>query len=150
MRKAGAFVALVLASAAVAGIALAVHPASSAFSVQYVRTGGFAGANDVLTIDDTGRALYVSRFGQSFNASLTQSELTDLKSVLAANLGSIQTGVIHPKSGVADFFSYDLTVTVGGKQAHLSWVDGWASAEPLPPELQTIQQALLATIAGLS
>ncbi len=150
MRKAGALVALVLASAAVAGIALAVHPAASAFSVQYTRTGGFAGANDVLTIDDAGRAAYSSRFGGSFNASLTQSELADLKNVLAENLDSVQTSVIHPRNGTADFFSYGLTTTIDGKQAHLSWVDGWASAEPLPPGLQAIQQYLQATIAAQS
>ncbi len=149
MRKAGALVALVLASAAVAGIALAVHPANPAFSLQYTRTGGFAGANDVLTVDDMGRVVYSSHFGQSFNASLTQSELAGLKDVLVANLGAIQTGAIGPKSGAADFFSYDLTVSVGGKQAHLSWVDGWASSEPLPPQLQAIQQALQATVAGM-
>jgi len=149
MRKAGALVALVLALAAVAGIALAFHPTSSAFSMQYARTGGFAGADDVLTIDNMGRVTYSSRFGESFNVSLTQAQLADLKNVLATSLDSVRTSAIPPKSGVADFFSYDLTVDVGGTRARLSWVDGWAAAEPLPPELQAIQQALQAVIAGM-
>ncbi len=150
MRKTGALVVLVLASAAVAGVALALSPGTAAFSVQYVRTGGFAGANDILTIDDMGRVAYSSRFGQAFNASLSQPELASLKGVLATNLGSIQTTTIHPRSGAADFFSYDLNVTINGKTTHLSWVDGWAAQEPLPPELQTIQQSLQATIQAQS
>ncbi len=149
MKKVAALVVLVLASAAVAGVALAL-PGNTAFSVQYVRTGGFAGANDVLTIDDMGRVAYSSRFGQPFNASLTQPELASLKSVLAANLDSIQTTTIHPRSGAADFFSYDLNVTIDGKTTHLSWVDGWAAQEPFPAELQSIQQSLQATIQALS
>ncbi len=68
------------------------------------------------------------------------------ESALAANLGSIQTSAIDPKSGAADFFSQDLTVTIDGKQACLSWV---GSGSPLPPELQNILNSLQYMIEAL-
>ena len=58
--------------------------------------------------------------------------------------------MVHPRDGMADFFSYDHTATIGGKTTHLSLVDGRASAEPLPQWLQTIQQALQSIIQANS
>ncbi len=146
MRGITASVALVLVAVAVAGVVSVVpsiYPADdSAFSLQFVRTGGYAGVNDTLAIDERGAVTYSSRFGQSFNATLTQSELSDLRHVLTTSLGSIQSSALHPRSGVADFFSYGLTVTMDGKTTHLSWVDEWATLEPFPSGLQAVQQTL--------
>ncbi len=155
MNASAGFVALALVSAAIVGVAAnlptpyQVSQSGSDFSLQFVRTGGFAGAHDVLTIEQ-GRAVYTSRFGPGFNVTLTQSELSSLRDALSANILSIPSTVVHPKSGMADFFSYGLNATVGGKTTTVSWVDGWASLEPLPQGLQPILQVLQGIIQAHS
>ncbi len=155
MNTVAGFAVLVLVSAAVVGVAAAVpslHPADESgpiFSVQFVRTGGFAGVHDTLTIGD-GMAAYSSRSGSNFNATLTQSEFSSLRDTIITNMGTLQLSVIHPRTGIADYFSYDMTATINGQTTHLSWVDGWASLEPFPQGLQIIQQALQGTIQAHS
>ena len=148
MRETATFAAVTLVLIAAMGMAAQVHVPQngggndSAFSLQFVRTGGIAGANDVLIVDSSGLATYSSRFGPAFNASLSSSEIHELEQVLNTNLGAIQPGVFHSKSGAADFFWYSLDVTVGGKTTHISWMDEWATSEPFPDGLRAIQQAL--------
>ena len=156
MNGTSAFAAVVLASIAALGfIALApqfqsgVEPTPS-FSLQFVRTGGFAGTNDTLTVDGSGGAAYSSRFGTSFNAMLSAFEFSHLKQELSTNLYQIQTEVFQPKGGAADFFAYGLVVKSGNQTTQLSWVDEWASSESLPAELRALQQTLQDTIQVLT
>ncbi len=150
------YATLVLISVAMMGVVAAVpwagseSEANTSFSLQFVRTGGFAGVNDVLTIDQSGAVSYVTRFGHSFNASMSQSDLVNLKKATVAGLSAIQTNAFQPKNGVADFFTYGLTVTADGKTTQVTWVDPWASSVPLPAELQSVHLLLQTTIQSLS
>jgi hypothetical protein len=152
MRGATLFTVIAILTAATVGLVSVIplgqsdnvsHPS---FSLQFVRNGGIAGAHDVLLIDESGRVSYTSRFGPSFNASLSQHDLSSLRETLATGISAIQTTSIHPKGGAADFFSYDLTVTIGNKTTTLSWIDQWASSDPLPAGLHDIHLALQSMI----
>ncbi len=151
-----ALVVAILASFVVAAAAIAVpgvfgsSSANASFSLQFTRTGGLAGANDVLTISQSGDVSYTSRFGTGFNATLSRDELSVLENSLVADLGAIQTSVLSPKDGAADFFNYHLTVTVNGRTTQLSWVDEWASLGAFPAELRNVQQMLQNTIQSLT
>lgn len=122
----------------------------SAFSLQFVRMGGIAGTNDTFTVDTLGGATYSSRFGLSLSATLTPYELSHLKQELNTNLGRIEQKVFQPRGGAADYFVYALVVRLGDQAVHLSWVDEWASAEPFPAELRSLQQTLQDAIHLLS
>ncbi len=155
MTKNKALVVAILATFVVAAAAIAVpgvfgsSPASTSFGLQFTRTGGLAGANDVLTVSQSGDVSYTSRFSTGFNATLSRDELSTLEDSLVTNLGAIQSSVFSPKEGAADFFSYHLSVAVNGKTTQLSWVDEWASLGAFPTELRNVQQMLQNTIQSL-
>ena len=156
MKGTSAYAAAVLASIIVLGF-IAVVPLlqptdgpKSTFSLQFVRTGGFAGTNDTFTVDASGGATYSSRFGPSFNATLSAYEFSHLKQELSTDLARIQPKVFQPRGGAADFFAYGLVVRFGDQTTQLSWVDEWASSEPFPAELHALQQTLQDTIQVLT
>lgn len=148
--------ALVAVSIVVLGFAVVLpqlQPSSepsSSFSLLFNRTGGFAGVDDTLTVNAAGGVTFSSRYGTSLNATLNAFEFSHLKQEVRTYLYKIQPMIFHPRNGSADFFAYRLIVKSGDQTSQLSWVDEWASTEPIPSELRTLQQTLQGTIQVLT
>lgn len=105
--------------------------------ITYVRTGGFAGIRDVLTIYQDGTAYLQSRTIGFLEIKLTEEELKAVKLMLEEmrSLGSLSYGA---RQGAADFFSHSI-VSDG---IEVSWVDQWAAREELPLQLSASQLLL--------
>ena len=119
------------------------HPAApGSFRVEYTRTGGIAGVSDTLVIRDDGSATLTSTHGISFNGTVSAAELSELKHVIATNLGGISSATLQPRSGAADYFGYRLAVTNGTGTTRIVWVDQWAVNGTFPGGLKAIQGEL--------
>jgi len=119
------------------------------------RTGGIAGANDLLLIDRDGAGRYSRGFGGDKAFRLSTDELYRLKALIVGNdFQAVTPETYGAKPGAADYFVYSLTVTyytegqeTGNKT--VSWVDDWALKEPLPENLDRIRRGLEALVAEL-
>jgi hypothetical protein len=143
---------LALVFAAAIGIALVMgalayyqypHPAADdGFRLEFTKTGGIAGISDTLVIRDDGSATLTSTHGVSFDGTVSAAELSELKHVIATNLGSISTTTLQTKAGAADYFGYRLSVTNGMGTTQIAWVDQWAVNGTFPDGLKVIQGEL--------
>ena len=122
--------------------------------IEWERTGGFAGANDNLTIGIDNIAHYSSKFhaGKTFKVDLKPQQVRELKRIIIGNnFTTINPESYQAKPGAADYFTYELTVAIH-KEAGMKtsktvvWVDGWASETPLPDQLITIQRGIEALV----
>ena len=122
--------------------------------IEWKRTGGFAGADDNLTIGIDNIAQYSSKFhsGKTFKVDLTPQQVRELKRIVVGNnFTTINPESYQAKSGAADYFTYGLTVTIH-EEAKVKitktvvWVDEWASQTPLPDQLITIQRGIEALV----
>lgn len=121
------------------------------FSLVWHRTGGIAGANDVFRVSPDGFAAYTSRFAGSFNTTLSREALAQLQALIIEHeLLRLQPTEFHGKPGAADYFAYELEVTVNGTTKRIVWVDAWAADPPLSPQLANFQNALQAFIKDLT
>lgn len=109
------------------------------FRLEFSKTGGMAGVNDILTIRGDGSATLVSRYGVSFNATVPIVEFSELKQVVAKNLDNISPRTFQAKAGTADYFGYQLAVTTDAGRTELLWVDQWAVNGTLPDGLSALQ-----------
>jgi len=118
--------------------------------IEWKRTGGFAGADDNLTSGIDNIAHYSSKFhaGKTFKVELTPQQVRELKrTIIGNNFTAINPESYQAKPGAADYFAYELTVTIheeaGMKTSKtVTWVDRWASETPLPEQLITIQRGI--------
>jgi len=118
--------------------------------IEWKRTGGFAGADDNLTIGIDNIAHYSSKFHaeKTFKVDLTPQQVRELKRIIVGNnFTTINPESYQAKPGAADHFTYELTVTIH-EEAKVKitktvvWVDEWASQTPLPDQLITIQRRI--------
>lgn len=127
-----------------------IKPQQEDISVEFHRTGGFAGFDDMLTVEQGGAASLKSSMHGDVEFTLTEAQWTGLVNLIKETDFSTLESSYDPSSGVADFFSYALMVQVGGEEAEVMWVDGWASENPVPGELTALQEYLLDIIDGLA
>lgn len=122
--------------------------------VEWKRTGGFAGADDNLTIGIDNIAYYSSKFhgGKTFKVDLTPQQIREIKRIIIENnFTTISPESYQARPGAADYFTYELTMTIH-KEASVKttktivWVDEWASETPLPDQLIAIQRGFEAFI----
>ncbi|MEM2906293.1 MAG: hypothetical protein QW057_00465 [Candidatus Bathyarchaeia archaeon] len=119
------------------------------------RTGGIAGADDLLVIEPDGRGRYTSRFTGEKTFALTVREVFQLRAIIVGNdFQTVMPETYGAKPDAADYFSYSLTVTYyrEGREAAnktVSWVDPWALRQPLPKNLEQIRSGLEAFVAEL-
>ena len=103
------------------------------------RNGGFAGVTDELTIDVDGFVLYDSTIFGSFELLLNADEVAGLM----ASAERVTTGNVYSaEEGMADFFTYRLTIQTFLTSEQVEWVDEWASAETLPEQLIEFQNKM--------
>jgi emfourin len=143
---------LVIAGLAAVGVAIAVAVPMAILALQgshelkfeYAKAGGIAGVNEKLVFDskasfDSKTNIIVFYKGTS---GATQKQLSDaqVQAIREAIAGSgfFAMDGIPPKTGQADYFSYSLTVTTEDMTHSVSWVDDFASSEPVPEELKNI------------
>lgn len=112
--------------------------------LEYTKTGGIAGINQYLKIDEFGN-LIASSTGIEQQSKLSQQSITKIKDILIENdFFDIYPIVYNAAPGNADFFAYSLTVTMADLRKQIIWVDSWASEDELPEELLSIQAELAA------
>lgn len=139
MRK---LVLLVLAVAVICiAVGLYVYQATTTTDeitqLTWEKTGGIAGLSEILVVEANGTASYHSnRFGDA-KIILTDAEVKELMNK-AENLFA-ENKMYRPKLGVADYFTYQLTLYTASASTKVTWVDEWASEEAIPKELSDFQ-----------
>jgi len=122
--------------------------------IEWKRTGGFPGAEDNLKVGIDNIAYYSSKFhaGKTFRVDLTPQQVRELKRIIMGNnFTNVKPESYQAKPTAADYFTYELTVTIR-EEAEVKttktvvWVDEWASERPLPDQLITIQRGIEALV----
>ena len=103
------------------------------------RNGGFAGVADELTIDIDGFVLYDSSIFGSSELLLDADEVAGL---IASAERVVTRKIYFAEEGMADFFTYRLTIQTFLTSEQVEWVDEWASAETLPAQLIEFQSKI--------
>lgn len=116
--------------------------------LEFARSGGVASSSYTLVVMPSGEAVLLDRYRVVWNASLSQSEIQNIReNVVRGGLLTLGSGSYPPKPGAADFFTYHLHVVVGSDKVEttksFNWVDEGASSLPIPTELRSVQDQLL-------
>ena len=123
-----------------------VNASEAVTRITWEKTGGVAGLSELLIIDANGSASYHSNWLGDAKVVLDENQVTELMS----RVNSITVSKEYPpKSGVADYFTYRLTLHTASSIKTVTWVDEWASAETLPKELLDIQTYANGIILGV-
>jgi hypothetical protein len=137
-----------VAAAAVYYYSFMMKPSLEVTGIVWRRSGGFAGFGETLTVGSDGSVALSSNFLGEVEFTLIEEEWEGL-GALIADSGFMELDENYgAKSGVADFFTYSLTVELGSTSKKVQWVDDWASAEELPPGLGDIGEDILALFQG--
>jgi hypothetical protein len=142
---------LVIAGLAAVGVALAIAVPMAILALQgshelrfeYIKSGGIAGINERLAFDSMKSfdsktnviTFYQSTLGATGERQLSDAKVQELREAVAGSGFFAFDTVYPPRQGPADYFSYSLTITMDGRTHSVSWVDDFASAEPVPQGL---------------
>jgi hypothetical protein len=140
---------LVIAGLAAVGVAIAVAVPLAILAMQgsydlkfeYVKSGGIAGINDRLAFDSQTGVFSFERNGAisgSEERQMSGAKVQELREAIAESGFFAMDGVYPPRQGPADYFSYSLTITMDGRTHSVSWVDDFATAEPVPEGLKDV------------
>ncbi len=139
---------LVIAGLAAVGVAIAVAVPMAILAIQdshdlrfeYVKSGGIAGINQELAFDSKAGVItfYQSTLGSTEEKRLSDAKVQELRQAVADSGFFAMDIVYPPRQGPADYFSYSLTVTMDGLTHSVSWVDDFASAQPVPTGLKNV------------
>ncbi len=138
----------------VLGFALSVDlsprtPAPS-FHLEFSKTGGIAGVDNLLTIDKNGAASYTSKYGTAFKTSVLGVVLAELEGSITSGLPQIHQENFQASPGAADYFTYRLSVGMANSTREVVWVDDWAAKGGLPAVLKNLQNELDRTLEILT
>jgi hypothetical protein len=144
---------LVIAGLAAVGVAIAVAVPLAILAMQgshdlkfeYVKSGGIAGINERLAFDsmtqfdskDNVITFYQGTSGGT-EKQLSDAKVQELREAIAESGFFAMNSNYPPRQGPADYFSYSLTITMDGRTHSVSWVDDFASAEPVPEGLKDL------------
>src|SRR5690606_15834838 len=140
---------LVVAGLAAVGVAIAIAVPMAILAMQgshelrfeYVKSGGIAGITDRLAFD-SGKGTTISFYQSTINTveerRLSDSQVQKLRQTIAGSGFFSFDHTYLPRQGPADYFSYTLNITMDGRTHSVSWVDGFATAEPVPEGLKDI------------
>lgn len=132
---------LLLIASIVAILILIVQSSTPLFI--YHMSGGIAGLREELTVFPDGRAIY-KRGGEELRGNLDKDTLRAFE-ILLEGLSRSGFSEISPRSGAADFFSYELICPRKGER--FTWVDEWASEIKLPLQLKALSKLLDYTVS---
>ncbi len=139
---------IVVAAAAVLVYSFVLKPPQEITGVVWGRSGGFAGLDETLIIGSDGSAALSSRFLGETEFILAEEEWEEL-GALIEDSGFMEFDATYgAKAGVADYFSYSLTVEMDSTSKQVQWVDEWASKGDLPEGLEEIGEGILDIIQG--
>ncbi len=139
---------IVVAAAAVLVYSFVLKPPQEITGVVWGRSGGFAGLDETLIIGSDGSAALSSRFLGETEFILAEEEWEEL-GALIEDSGFMEFDATYgAKAGVADYFSYSLTVEMDSTSKQVQWVDEWASKGDLPEGLKEIGEGILDIIQG--
>ncbi len=116
--------------------------------IMWQRSGGFAGLDETLEIWPDGSVMLSSNFLGEKEFTLSETEWNHLLSVIKNSGFTGFKASYEPRSGVADFFTYSLTIKRGSGTKQVEWVDDWASETELPDGLKAIEELVLSIIQG--
>ena len=144
---------MLLAGLAVPMLATSAQQApSDDFSFEYAKSGGIAGINERIAFDSNSNIIkYFKNILGASERQLSNASVESLKKAISDN-GFFDMQGMYPtkESGVADYFSHTLTVTMDGRTHSVSWVDDFASSVPLPDGLGKIVTAIEQAYASAS
>ncbi|MBC8223841.1 carboxypeptidase regulatory-like domain-containing protein [Candidatus Bathyarchaeota archaeon] len=139
---------IVVAAAAVLVYSFMLKPPQEITGILWERSGGFAGLDETLTIGSDGSVALSSRFLGEAEFTLAEAEWEEL-GALIEDSGFMEFDAAYgAKAGVADHFSYSLTVEMDSTSKQVQWVDEWASEGDLPEGLEEIGERILDIIQG--
>jgi len=151
---------LVIAGLAAVGVAVAVAVPMAILAMQgshelkfkYVKSGGIAGINEELAFDSkTGVITFFrSTLGSTEEKHLSDAKVQELRQAIAGSGFFAMDSVYQPRQGPADYFSYSLNITMDGMTHSVSWVDDFASSEPVPAGLKSIVSEIEVAYANAS
>ncbi|HEY7506291.1 MAG TPA: hypothetical protein VH621_01670 [Nitrososphaera sp.] len=139
---------LVIAGLAAVGVAIAIAVPTAIIAMQgshelkfeYSKSGGIAGISQELAFDSTTGIISFnqSALNSSEDRQLTSTKVQELRQTIAGS-GFFSFDAVYPRrQGPADYFSHTLTITMDGRTHSVSWVDDFATAEPVPEGLKNI------------
>jgi hypothetical protein len=114
--------------------------------IKWTRSGGFIGLNEDLIIQSNGSVSYSSILFGDGNLILTEDELEDILSQVDEALSIGLDSTYFARSGVADYFQYQLTVRKDSETETVQWVDSWAAEKTIPNDLEEVQNNILSLI----
>jgi hypothetical protein len=121
---------------------------TSDFKFEYEKSGGIAGISEKITFDSKTGVITSDRSTTgTVEKQLSAAGVDSIKQAISQGGFFDMNELYPPKSGVADFFSYSLTVTMGGTTHTVGWVDQWASSAPLPAGLASIVDSIEQALA---
>lgn len=150
---AGTLIASVIAPAVVSG---QQQQNSSDLRFEYTKSGGIAGINERITFESAASysGTNVIRFYKDLSVVEKLPSSTDIEAIKRAISDSrffeMQGNYPPKQSGVADYFSYSLTITLNNQTHSVSWVDDFASSVPVPEGLGTIAKTIEDAYANAS
>jgi len=137
-----------IAAIAVFAYSFLWNPPQNITGIAWSRSGGFAGIDETLTIGSDGSASLSSNFLGDAEFTLTDAEWEELVALIEDS-GFLELEATYgAKAGVADFFSYSLTVDMDSTSKEVLWVDEWAAKGGLPERLGDISEGILSIIQG--
>ena len=143
-----ALIVVVVAAAAVLVYSFVLKPPQEITGVVWLRSGGFAGLDETLTIGSDGSVALSSKFLGEAEFTLAEEEWAEL-GALIEDSGFMEFDATYgAKAGVADYFSYSLTVEMDSTSKQVQWVDEWAAKGDLPEGLGEIGEGILDIIQG--
>jgi hypothetical protein len=143
---------LVIAGLTAVGVAIAIAVPMAILAMQgshelkfeYIKSGGIAGINEKLAFDsETGViSFFQSVINTTEEKTLSEIKVQELRQTIAGSGFYAFDDVYPPRQGPADYFSYKLNITMDGRTHSVSWVDDFATAEPVPEGLKNIVSKL--------
>jgi len=137
-----------IAAIAVFAYSFLWNPPQNITGIAWSRSGGFAGIDETLTIGSDGSASLSSNFLGDSEFTLTEAEWEELVALIEDSGFMELEATYGAKAGVADFFSYSLTVDMDSTSKEVLWVDEWAAKGGLPEMLGDISEGILSIIQG--
>ena len=147
----GVYLAVIVAAIAASAFVyynFLAKPALEVTGIIWRRSGGFAGLEETLTVDPDGSVALTSSFLGEAEFTISGSEWEDLVALIGDSGFMELDDIYDAKPGVADFFSYLLTVEADLFSKRVQWVDDWAAEGALPEGLEEIGEGVLETIHG--